>query len=37
VVLVDAETEAVLCPYHQLVGLDGRPVEGEPMVATASW
>jgi hypothetical protein len=37
VVLVDAETEAVLCPYHQLVGLDGRPVAGEPMVAIASW
>ena len=37
VVLVDAETEAVLCPFHQLVGLDGRPVEGEPMIATAGW
>jgi hypothetical protein len=37
VVLVDAETEAVLCPFHQLVGLDGRPVEGQPMVATPSW
>ena len=37
VVLVDAETEAVLCPLHQLVGLDGRPVEGQPMLATVSW
>ena len=37
VVLVDAETEAVLCPMHQLVGLDGRPVEGQPMLATAAW
>jgi len=37
VVLVDAETEAVLCPFHQLVGLDGQPVQGEPMVATISW
>jgi hypothetical protein len=37
VVLVDAEKEAVLCPFHQLVGLDGRPVEGEPMVVAAGW
>jgi hypothetical protein len=37
VVLVDAETEAVLCPYHELVGLDGVPVEGQPMVVTAAW
>ena len=37
VVLVDAETEAVLCPFHQLVGLDGKPVEGEPMVIAAGW
>ena len=37
VLLVDAETEAVLCPYHQLVGLDGRPVAGEPMLVTAAW
>ena len=37
VVLVDAETEAVLCPCHQLVGLDGRPVDGQPMLATAAW
>jgi hypothetical protein len=27
----------VLCPVHQLVLLDGTPVEGEPMVATCAW
>ncbi len=37
VLLVEAEQEAVLCPVHQLVGLDGRRVEGEPMLATAVW
>ena len=37
VLLVDSETEALLCPYHQLVRLDGTPVEGEPMLATAGW
>jgi hypothetical protein len=37
VLLVDSETEALLCPYHQLVRLDGTPIEGEPMLATAGW
>jgi hypothetical protein len=37
VLLVDAELEAVLCPVHQLVRLDGSPVAGEPMLATAAW
>jgi hypothetical protein len=37
VLLVDAELEAVLCPVHQLVLLDGSPVAGEPMLATAAW
>jgi hypothetical protein len=37
VLLVDSETEALLCPYHQLVHLDGTPVAGEPMLATGSW
>jgi hypothetical protein len=37
VLLVDSETEALLCPYHQLVHLDGTPIEGEPMLATAGW
>jgi len=37
VVLVDSELEAVLCPVHQLVLLDGSPVEGQPMLATAAW
>jgi len=37
VLLVDSEAEALLCPYHQLVKLDGTPIEGEPMLATASW
>ena len=37
VLLVDAELEAVLCPVHQLVLLDGSPVEGQPMLATAAW
>ena len=37
VLLVEAELEAVLCPVHQLVRLDGSVVEGEPMLATAVW
>jgi len=23
--------------YHQLVHLDGTPIDGEPMLATAGW
>jgi hypothetical protein len=37
VLLVEAEVEAVLCPVHQLVRLDGSNVDGEPMLATAVW
>ena len=37
VLLVDSEQEALLCPYHQLVRLDGSPIDGEPMLATAGW
>ena len=37
VVLVDSELEALLCPVHQLVFLDGSAVNGEPMLATAAW
>ena len=37
VLLVDSETEALLCPHHQLVRLDGTPIDGEPMLATAGW
>lgn len=37
VLLVEAELEAVLCPVHQLVLLDGSPVQGEPMLATSVW
>jgi hypothetical protein len=37
VVLIDSEAEAVLCPRHELVHLDGRHVEGQPMFATAAW
>ena len=37
VLLVEAELEAVLCPVHQLVLLDGSPVQGQPMLATAAW
>ena len=37
VLLVDSELEAILCPVHQLVLLDGSAVEGEPMLATAAW
>jgi hypothetical protein len=37
VLLVDSELEAVLCPIHQLVLLDGSLVEGQPMLATAAW
>jgi hypothetical protein len=37
VVLVDTEREALLCPRHQLVYLDGTAIEGEPLVATAAW
>jgi hypothetical protein len=37
VLLVDSELEAVLCPVHELVLLDGSPVPGQPMLATAAW
>jgi hypothetical protein len=37
VVLVESELEAILCPEHQLVLLDGSVVEGQPMLATAAW
>jgi hypothetical protein len=37
VLLVDSEQEALLCPLHQLVLLDGSVVEGEPMLATSAW
>ena len=37
VVLVDSEAEAVLCPRHELVYIDGSAVEGQPMFATAAW
>jgi hypothetical protein len=37
VLLVDSELEAILCPVHLLVLLDGSPVDGEPMLATAGW
>ncbi len=37
VLLVESELEAVLCPVHQLVLLDGSPVQGQPMLATAAW
>lgn len=37
VVLVEAELEAILCPVHELVRLDGTPVEGQPMLATVAW
>jgi hypothetical protein len=37
VLLVESEQEAVLCPIHQLVLLDGSPIQGEPVVATAAW
>jgi hypothetical protein len=37
VVLVDSELDALLCPVHQLVLLDGSAVDGEPMLATAAW
>jgi hypothetical protein len=37
VLLIDSELEAVLCPVHQLVLLDGSPVAGQPMLAMAIW
>ena len=37
VVLVETEAAALLCPVHQLVCLDGSPVTGQPMLATAAW
>jgi hypothetical protein len=37
VVLVDSELEALLCPVHLLVLLDGSAVQGEPLLATAAW
>jgi hypothetical protein len=33
VLLMDTEAEALLCPFHQLVHLDGTPVHGEPLLA----
>jgi hypothetical protein len=37
VLLIEVELEALLCPFHQLVYLDGTPVEGEPLLAVAGW
>jgi hypothetical protein len=37
VLLVEAELEAILCPVHELVLLDGARVTGEPTLATAAW
>ena len=37
VLLVESEEEAILCPRHQLVRLDGQPVSCAPMLATAAW
>jgi hypothetical protein len=37
VLLVESELEAILCPAHQLVLLDGTVVDGQPMLATAAW
>jgi hypothetical protein len=37
VLLVETEKEAVLCPRHQLVWLDGTEVNGQPILATAAW
>jgi hypothetical protein len=37
VLLVESEQEALLCPVHYLVLLDGALVSGEPTLATAAW
>ncbi|HEY3061419.1 MAG TPA: hypothetical protein VGL99_20820 [Chloroflexota bacterium] len=37
VLLIESETEALLCPFHELVQLDGAPVQGEPLLAVPSW
>jgi len=37
VVLVESETVGLLCPVHELVRLDGAPIQGQPMLATAAW
>jgi hypothetical protein len=37
VLLVETEQEAMLCPVHQLVRLDGTPIVGQPLLATAAW
>jgi len=37
VLLIESETEALLCPFHELVQLDGAPVRGEPLLAVPSW
>jgi hypothetical protein len=37
VLLVESELEAIVCPVHQLVLLDGAQVAGQPMLATAAW
>jgi hypothetical protein len=37
VLLFESETEALLCPFHQLIHLDGSPVRGEPLLAVPGW
>ena len=37
VLVVESEAEAVLCPVHQLVRLDGSAIAGQPLLATAAW
>ncbi|MDQ3811641.1 MAG: hypothetical protein M3336_15275 [Chloroflexota bacterium] len=37
VLLVESETEALLCPRHLLVQRDGLPVRGEPLLAAVGW
>jgi hypothetical protein len=37
VLLIETEAEAVLCPFHELVALDGSAVVGEPLLAVPGW
>jgi hypothetical protein len=37
VLVIDSEQEARLCPYHQLVHLDGTPITGQPLLAVPNW
>jgi hypothetical protein len=37
VLVIESEEEARLCPYHELVRLDGTPLSGQPLLAVPNW